>query len=388
MKRIVGIFHSEDQAVRAIEGLRSSGYTDEEISIIAKDEEKYNALTNRVGTDIGNDIKDSSGAAAGAVTGGTIGGLGGLLLGLGALAIPGVGPIVAAGPIAAAVTGALAGGAVGGLAGALIDYGVPEVDAREYEERINAGDILVLVDDNDDETRRDNVYDNFYENDSINRNTYRHRDRAPIGDERDYGADGGVTGGMGFAGQSGNTNNMVDSYQKASKDDPLYKDKVNPAYDGDTATRDRNIRDNVNDADTINRDRDRNPGEMENDPLGRNDIDPIDRDMDRNRNKSILSDEPMTTNVKDPINRDMDRNQPDADNDPLGRNAQSPAYDGGIATPDKGWNEDINNPDRNIENRDHVVEGHDVYIDENDPLKPKKPHELDPNLRDVDNSLT
>lgn len=443
MKRIVGIFHSEDQAVRAIEGLRSSGYTDDEISIIAKDEEKYNALTNRVGTDIGNDMKDSSGAAAGAVTGGTIGGLGGLLLGLGALAIPGVGPIVAAGPIAAAVTGALAGGAVGGLAGALIDYGVPEVDAKEYEERISAGDILILVDDNDDETRRDNVYDNFYENDSINRNTYRHRDRAPIGDERDYGADRGVTGGMGFAGQSGNTNNMVDSYQKTSQDDPLYKDKVNPAYDGDTATRDRNIRDNINDADTINRDRDRNPGEMEKDPLRRNDSDPIDRDMDRNqrdldnpldpdvnrkpfntdedpirrdrdrnpgelendplrkkdsdpidrdmdrnRNKSNLSDEPMTTDVNDPINRDMDRNKPDADNDPLGRNAQSPAYDGGIATPDKGWNEDINNPDENLENRDHVVEGHDVYIDENDPLKPKKPHELDPNLRDVDNSLT
>ncbi|WP_312650222.1 general stress protein [Proteiniclasticum sp.] len=385
MKRIVGIFHSEDQAVRAIEGLRTSGYTDDEISIIAKDEDKYNALTNRVGTDIGNDIKDSSGAAAGAVTGGTIGGLGGLLLGLGALAIPGVGPIIAAGPIAAAVTGALAGGALGGLAGALIDYGVPEVDAKEYEERINAGDILILVDDKDDDTRRDTVYNNFYENDSINRDTYRHRDRDPIGDNRDYGTDTD----MGVKGHSGNTNNMVDSYQKTVQDDPLYKDKVNPAYD-DSVTRDRGIKEDNFDTDSINRDMDRSQSDLDN-PLNpdvsrkpfNTDDDPINRDRDR----SNLTDEPMTTNVNDPINRDMDRNLPDADDDPLGRNAQSPAYSGGIATPDKGWNEDINNPEENLENTDHVVEGHDQYIDENDPLKPKKPHELDPNLRDVDKGL-
>lgn len=373
MKRIVGIFHSEDQAVRAIEGLRSSGHTDDEISIIAKDEEKYNSLTNRVGTDIENDMNDSSGAAAGAVTGGTIGGLGGLLLGLGALAIPGVGPIVAAGPIAAAVTGALAGGAVGGLTGALIDYGVPEVDAKEYEERIDAGDILVLVDDHEDEVKRDNVYDNFYENESVNRNTYRHRDRDPI--------DGGA--GMGVTGQSGNTNNMVDSYQAPYQNDPLKSNQVIPAYDDDTVTRDRELTDDIRDADLINRDKDRN--QDANRKTFNTDDDPISRDRDRN--KSTLGDKPMTTTTNDPINRDMDRDLPDEDNDPLGRNAQSPAYDGGIATPDKGWNDDMNNPEGNLENTDHSVEGHDVYIDENDPLKPKKPHELDPNFRDVDNGL-
>jgi len=175
MKKIVGIFKTENHAIKAIEGLRSSGYTDDEISIITKDEDKYNSLTDKVGKDITNNKEVASGAAAGAVTGGTIGGLGGLLLGLGALAIPGVGPIVAAGPIAAAITGALAGGAVGGLAGALIDYGVPEVEAKEYEERINAGDILVLVDD--DEMKRDKAYESFYQNESLNRDTYSHRDR-------------------------------------------------------------------------------------------------------------------------------------------------------------------------------------------------------------------
>lgn len=175
MKKIVGIFKTEEHAIKAIEGLRSSGYTDDEISIITKDDDKYDSLTDKVGKDITNNKEVASGAAAGAVTGGTIGGLGGLLLGLGALAIPGVGPIVAAGPIAAAITGALAGGAVGGLAGALVDYGVPEVEAKEYEERINDGDILVLVDD--DEVKRDKAYDSFYESESLNRDTYSHRDR-------------------------------------------------------------------------------------------------------------------------------------------------------------------------------------------------------------------
>lgn len=240
MKRIVGIFETDTQAINAIEGLRSSGYRDDEISIITKNEEKYDALTRKIGTDIVNDGEVSSGAATGAVAGGTIGGIGGLLLGLGALAIPGVGPIVAAGPIAAAITGALAGGAVGGLAGALIDYGVPEMEAKEYEERINAGDILVLVDD--DETRRDMVYDNFYDNESYNRNTYRHRDRGP----------------------------------------------------------------------------------------------------------------------------------------------QSPAYDGGIATGDKGWNEDINRDLGDTGNTNHIVDSHQQVLDENDPLNPDKPYELDRKISDVD----
>jgi len=78
---------------------------------------------------------------------------------------------VAAGPIVGAITGAVAGGTIGGIAGALTDYGIDEEDARVYEERINQGDVMVLVDD--DETRRDHVYDNFYENESYNREAYR-----------------------------------------------------------------------------------------------------------------------------------------------------------------------------------------------------------------------
>src|SRR5690554_5990744 len=169
MKKLIGIFRSEELALNTIESLKNAGYAPEEISVITKDEVKYDALKNRVEDGIMENA-DGSTLAAGAVTGGAIGGLGGLLLGLGALAIPGAGPIIAAGPVAAAITGALTGGAVGGLSGALIDYGVPEVEAKEYVERIDAGDILVLVDD--EENKRSQAYDHFYRNESLNRNTY------------------------------------------------------------------------------------------------------------------------------------------------------------------------------------------------------------------------
>lgn len=241
MKKIIGIFKTEELAVKAIDGLRSSGYADEEISIITKDEEKYDSLTAKVGKDITNDKSTRNGAAAGAVTGGTIGGLGGLLLGLGALAIPGVGPIVAAGPIAAAITGALAGGTVGGLAGALVDYGVPEVEAKEYEERIHNGDILILVDD--DEMKGDQAYDNFYENESLNRDTYRHRDRTEVHNDTIVDP------------YSGDANFDKDSYKHTEDEDLSLKvdknkdldrildkkvdhQKDNPAHDGRVETHD------------------------------------------------------------------------------------------------------------------------------------------------------
>lgn len=169
MKKLIGIFQSEELALNTIESLKNAGYTPEEISVLTKDEVKYEALSNRVDNEILEEI-DGSGMAAGAATGGTIGGFGGLLLGLGALAIPGAGPIIAAGPIVGAITGALAGGAVGGVAGALVDAGVSEVEAKEYEEHLDAGAILILVDE--DEARRDAVYDSYYNNESLNREKY------------------------------------------------------------------------------------------------------------------------------------------------------------------------------------------------------------------------
>lgn len=169
MKKLIGIFKSEELALRTIESLKKAGYTPEEISIITKDEVKYEALKNHVDDGMMKD-DENSGLATGAAAGGAIGGFGGLLLGLGALAIPGAGPIIAAGPIVGAITGALAGGAVGGVAGALIDAGVPEVEAREYEEYLMAGDILILVDE--DDQRRDAVYESYYKNESLNRDQF------------------------------------------------------------------------------------------------------------------------------------------------------------------------------------------------------------------------
>ena len=249
MKKIVGIFTNEENAVRAIENLKTQGYEDDEISIVTKDEERFNAIQDRTGVDVDNENDDMGGTMAGAAAGGTIGGIGGLLLGLGALAIPGVGPIVAAGPIASTIVGALAGGAVGGIAGALVDYGVSEDDAKEYEERVNQGDIMVLVDDPDDDERRENVYENFRQNDSYNKNSYTHGD-ALIGNPT-------YDGGIGTTPRKPMTD----------VGDDLVDDERN-TYDNttDPTLNTRNTRDN----DPLNT--------RNNDPLNTRDNDPLDDD--------------------------------------------------------------------------------------------------------------
>ena len=89
--------------------------------------------------------KAPEGAAAGAGTGGVLGGVFGWLVGIGSLAIPGVGPLIAAGPIMAALAGAGVGAAVGGLSGALIGLGIPEYEAKQYEGKIKQGNILISV---------------------------------------------------------------------------------------------------------------------------------------------------------------------------------------------------------------------------------------------------
>jgi hypothetical protein len=100
------------------------------------------------------------GAATGAATGGAIGGTIGLLAGIGALAIPGLGPFIAAGPIMAALSGAAAGATAGGLAGALIGLGIPEYEAKQYETKVKGGNILISVhtDDGAERSRAKEVY--------------------------------------------------------------------------------------------------------------------------------------------------------------------------------------------------------------------------------------
>lgn len=132
MKTITGFFSSQDQAEKAVRELRNKGF-DQEISVLAKGQGGEGpATSNFTG---GDSVTD------GATSGAAIGGLAGLALSAGALAIPGFGPLVAAGPIAAMLSGAATGGVAGGLA----DYGIPADKGREYEDRIKQGKIMVAV---------------------------------------------------------------------------------------------------------------------------------------------------------------------------------------------------------------------------------------------------
>ncbi|MDT3428651.1 putative membrane protein [Paenibacillus forsythiae] len=139
-KRIVGVFTNEHDASQAIGDLKSRGFQTEDISVIARNKEDVNTVGEETGT------KAPEGMASGAATGGLLGGVTGLLVGIGALAIPGIGPIIAAGPIAATLAGAAVGAGTGGLVGGLIGLGIPEDEAESYTRYVDEGRILVMVD--------------------------------------------------------------------------------------------------------------------------------------------------------------------------------------------------------------------------------------------------
>jgi len=132
MPTLVATFTSSDDAEQAVDALKDAGFSDEEISVVARDESGQQADDGGL---MGQNL------TGGTATGGALGGLAGLLAGAGALAIPGIGPIIAAGPIAAGLSGAV----MGGLAGGLIDLGIPEERGQYYEDRVREGDILVAV---------------------------------------------------------------------------------------------------------------------------------------------------------------------------------------------------------------------------------------------------
>jgi len=146
---VYGIFRNRSQAESAVDRLVAAGFRTEDISVL---------LPENVGTkDFAHEkhTKAPEGTATGAATGGVVGGTLGLLAGIGALAIPGLGPFIAAGPIMATLAGAGAGGVVGGLVGALVGMGIPEYEAKRYEGRVKEGGILMSVHaDNSDWTSR------------------------------------------------------------------------------------------------------------------------------------------------------------------------------------------------------------------------------------------
>jgi hypothetical protein len=144
-----GIYSDQVEVENAVEALRAAGYRNTDISVL---------FPENVGTkDFAAEkhTKAPEVATAGAGTGAVIGGGLGWLAGIGALAIPGLGPFIAAGPIMAALAGAGVGGAVGGIVGALVGMGIPEYEAKRYEGRIKKGGILLSVHcDNSEWTRR------------------------------------------------------------------------------------------------------------------------------------------------------------------------------------------------------------------------------------------
>jgi hypothetical protein len=136
---VYGIYRTRDAAENAVDRLLTAGYRNEDISVLLQDNVGTKDFAHEKQT------KAPEGTATGAVAGGAIGGTLGLLAGIGALAIPGVGPLIAAGPIMATLAGIGSGGVVGGIIGALAGMGIPEYEAKRYEGRIKEGGILLSV---------------------------------------------------------------------------------------------------------------------------------------------------------------------------------------------------------------------------------------------------
>ena len=139
MKSVFCIASNRIQAEQIVDQLRALGFSSNDISVLFPDKDTTRDFAHEKNT------KAPEGIATGAGTGGIVGGALGWLAGIGALAIPGAGPFIAAGPIMAALSGAAVGATVGGIAGGLIGMGIPELEAKRYEGKIKAGNILISV---------------------------------------------------------------------------------------------------------------------------------------------------------------------------------------------------------------------------------------------------
>jgi hypothetical protein len=133
------IFPSRVEAETAVNELTRAGFSSQDVSVLMSDRSGTRDFATEKNT------KAPEGTTTGAGVGGTIGGTLGLLAGIGAIAIPGVGPLIAAGPIMATLAGVGVGGAVGGVVGALIGMGIPEYEAKRYEGRVKDGGVLLSV---------------------------------------------------------------------------------------------------------------------------------------------------------------------------------------------------------------------------------------------------
>lgn len=161
MKRtVIGIFQDSKHAGEAVAELKSAGFAND-ISIVSKNPEDQDMETHEVKRDLGKEA--IKGAAGGAAVGGTLGAIVALLAGAATFTIPGVG-IAIAGPLAAAFTGAGMGAAGGSIVGALVDMGIPEDRAKQYEQYVSSGDVLVAVNVNEDKVEEaENIINKHYD---------------------------------------------------------------------------------------------------------------------------------------------------------------------------------------------------------------------------------
>jgi len=136
---VFGIYTSAVHAEQAVDKIIAAGFANSDISVLLPDTRSTKEFAHQ------KDTKAPEGTTVGVTAGGVIGGTLGLLAGVGALAIPGVGPLIAAGPIMAGLAGLGVGGAVGGLIGALVGMGIPEYEAKRYEGRVKGGGTLLSV---------------------------------------------------------------------------------------------------------------------------------------------------------------------------------------------------------------------------------------------------
>jgi len=154
-KAVFCIAKTELQAEDIVRQLQLSGFSNQDISVLFPDKTGTRDFAHEQRT------KAPEGAATGAGTGGVLGGALGWLVGIGALAIPGMGPFIAAGPLMAALSGAAVGAAVGGLTGTLVGMGIPEYEAKRYEGKIKAGNILISVhtEDGNERSRAKEIFE-------------------------------------------------------------------------------------------------------------------------------------------------------------------------------------------------------------------------------------
>jgi len=134
---VFGIYKTVSDAELAVDRITRAGFSSNDISVLLPDRQSSKEFAHEKNT------KAPEGTTTGATTGGVLGGTLGLLAGIGSLAIPGVGPFIAAGPIMGALAGVGVGGAVGGLIGALVGMGIPEYEAKRYEGRVKEGGVLL-----------------------------------------------------------------------------------------------------------------------------------------------------------------------------------------------------------------------------------------------------